>query len=135
MLVTSIFSFSHNVFKRILPQDQLSNTELRRNIFSIRVVDSWNSLTHEIVNAPSVNSFKNKLNSFWKHPSKFEPICYSQVATNSPTNENRWISSYIPTNDPGQQVHRVVKTLNCVVKSLITVIDSTLQIDQFSNHK
>ena len=50
---------------------QLSNTELRRNSFSIRVVNSWNNLTHEIVNAPSVNSFKKKLNSFWKHhPSK-----------------------------------------------------------------
>ena len=82
---------------------QLSNTELRRNSFSIRVVDSWNNLTHEIVNAPSVNSFKNQLNSFWKHhPSKFEPTCYSQGATNSRTSANRRISrSHRLTNDPG----------------------------------
>ena len=82
---------------------QSSNTELRRNRFSIRVVDSWNNLTHEIVNAPSVNSFKNKLNSFCKHhPSKFESICYSQGATNSRINANRRISrSHRLTNNPG----------------------------------
>ena len=82
---------------------QSSNTELRRNSFSIRVVDSWNNLTHEKVNVPSVNSFKNKLNSFWKHhPSKFEPICYSHGATNSQFNANRRISrSHRLANDPG----------------------------------
>ena len=82
---------------------QSSNTELCRNSFSIWVVDSCNDLTHEIVNAPSVNSFKNKLNSFWKHhPSKFKPLCYSQVPTNSRINANRKISrSHRLTNDPG----------------------------------
>ena len=36
---------------KILNNIESSNTELRRTSFSIRVVDSWNNLIHEIVNA------------------------------------------------------------------------------------
>ena len=51
---------------------------VRANSFSNRVVDSWNSLTEDIVNAPSLNAFKSRLKRFWRgHPYKFSPSCYS----------------------------------------------------------
>jgi len=38
---------------------------LRKNSFSLRVIDDWNSLPQSVVNASSVNDFKNKLDKFW----------------------------------------------------------------------
>ena len=35
--------------------------ELRRNFFSMRVVDSWNKLPDSVIMANSVESFKNRL--------------------------------------------------------------------------
>ena len=43
-----------------------SNYQIRQNSFTIRVVKHWNSLPNNIVNAPSINSFKNRLDRFWK---------------------------------------------------------------------
>ena len=40
-------------------------TELRQNFFSVRVTDVWNSLPESIVNAKSLNCFKNKLDTYW----------------------------------------------------------------------
>ena len=49
---------------------------VRANSFSNRGVDSWNSLTEDVVNAPSLNTFKSRLNRFWReHPYKFSPSC------------------------------------------------------------
>ena len=50
---------SYKLFKRSC----LTNT--RKNYFSFRVVDKWNSLPNEIVTAPSINSFKNRLDKHW----------------------------------------------------------------------
>ena len=53
-----------------------SRLKVRANCFSNRVVDTWNSLTEDIVNAPSLNAFKSRLNRFWReHPYKFNPSC------------------------------------------------------------
>ena len=51
---------------------------VRKNCFSIRVVDSWNALPESVVMAPSLNAFKNSLNKTLKkkHPYKFEGACY-----------------------------------------------------------
>jgi hypothetical protein len=38
-----------------------ARTSLRRHFFSNRIVDLWNSLPSNTVNAPSINSFKNRL--------------------------------------------------------------------------
>ena len=38
----------------------------RIDTFSQRVVNDWNSLPIHVVNAPSINSFKNGLDDFWK---------------------------------------------------------------------
>ena len=37
----------------------------RQKFFPFRVVNMWNSLPVNVVEAPSVNSFKNKLDKHW----------------------------------------------------------------------
>ena len=54
-----------------------SRLNVRANVFSNRVVNAWNLLPSEVVLAPSLNSFKSRLNKFWYgHPLKFTPSCY-----------------------------------------------------------
>ena len=48
--------------EKVRPQNRLG-----QNRFCNRVVNNWNSLTNNTVCADSVNSFKSKLNSEWKH--------------------------------------------------------------------
>ena len=40
-------------------------SRVRRNHFSIRVVNDWNSLPERIVSAPMLNEFKNGLDDYW----------------------------------------------------------------------
>ena len=40
-------------------------TETRHTFFSLRVVDTWNGLPERVVTAPSLNSFKNRLDKVW----------------------------------------------------------------------
>ena len=40
--------------------------DLRKYSFSIRIVNIWNSLPNDVITATSVNSFKNRLDSFWE---------------------------------------------------------------------
>ena len=47
-------------------QKQFSKLKVRHDFFSLRVVDLWNSLPDSVVTAPSLNSFKNRLDKFWK---------------------------------------------------------------------
>ena len=44
-----------------------AKTQIRKNFFSIRVVDLWNSLPQDIVSSKSVNLFKNRLDKHWCH--------------------------------------------------------------------
>ena len=71
----------YNVAGELLPRDQESTTRghtyklkkpsvktsLRQNFFSVRVVNAWNSLPEGVVAAPSLNSFKNRLDRAWAH--------------------------------------------------------------------
>ena len=41
-------------------------TQLRQNSFCIRVVPLWNSLPTDVVMAPNVNIFKNRLDKHWE---------------------------------------------------------------------
>ncbi len=51
---------------------QRSTKDIRKYFFTNRVVRIWNSLTDEIVNAPSVNTFKNRLDNLWDNqPMKY----------------------------------------------------------------
>jgi hypothetical protein len=43
-----------------------SRLEIRKNFFSQRVVSEWNKLPSFVVEAESINSFKNKLDTHWK---------------------------------------------------------------------
>ena len=40
------------------------NTSLRKNSFSHRVVNDWNGLPEDVVNADLINSFKNRLEKY-----------------------------------------------------------------------
>ena len=43
------------------------STNLRRNFFTLRVVNTWNSMPEEIVRSTSVNCFKGRFDRFWCH--------------------------------------------------------------------
>ena len=59
-----------------------SRLNIRKNVFSNRVVDTWNSLLANVVQAPSLNSFKSRLYRHWSdHPSESEPSCHVPHAT------------------------------------------------------
>ena len=42
-------------------------TRIRGNAFSVSVVNDWNSLPPAVVNADTLNQFKNSLDSHWAH--------------------------------------------------------------------
>ena len=59
-----------------------SNRNIRMNSFSNRVVEKWNNLPEHVVMAPSLNTFKSRLNIHWQnHPNKFDPSCYIAHST------------------------------------------------------
>ena len=42
-----------------------SRLELRKNFFNSRVVNVWNSLTEQVMSAPSVNAFEKRFDKLW----------------------------------------------------------------------
>ena len=42
------------------------NSNLRQGYFSVRIENNWNSLPAELVNAQTINGFKNGLDALWK---------------------------------------------------------------------
>ena len=40
------------------------NTRIHQHFFSSRIIDAWNSLPNDVVEAPTLNSFKNKLDKY-----------------------------------------------------------------------
>ena len=77
-----------------------SRLNIRANTFSNRVVENWNSLSEDIVLAPSLNSFKTRLNRSWhEHPCKFSPFCYAPGPTTQETrtyNQNASVEANRP---------------------------------------
>jgi len=43
------------------------NTDIRKYFFSQRIVAIWNTLPDKVVEAPSVDAFKNRLDKLWKY--------------------------------------------------------------------
>jgi len=41
------------------------HTRLRQNVFSVRVINEWNKLPQSVIEPPSVNTFKNRLDKYW----------------------------------------------------------------------
>ena len=42
-----------------------SRLELRKHVFSQRIINDWNSLPELVITSKSVNIFKSRLDSFW----------------------------------------------------------------------
>lgn len=61
----------HKLYKKRVLRQRTSHT------FSHRVVDVWNALPPNVVEAPSLNSFKARLNRHWVGHNKFNAKCYS----------------------------------------------------------
>ena len=51
--------------KKIYKHHSKLNT--RKHFFTNRVVNLWNNLPEKVVSAPSLNAFKNRLDSFWQN--------------------------------------------------------------------
>ena len=51
-------------------------TRQRRKHFRHRTVNRWNSLTEEVVSAPSLNSFKSRLDELWRGYSYIQNDCF-----------------------------------------------------------
>ena len=50
-----------------------SNSNLRLYSFSIRVINNWNNLSNHVVSSSNTNTFKNRLDSYWKyHPARYD---------------------------------------------------------------
>ena len=62
---------NHKLFK---PRARL---DTRKYAFSNRVIDTWNALPSDVVEAQTINSFKSRLNRQWTGQNKFNPKCYS----------------------------------------------------------
>ena len=45
---------------------KMSLKEARKNVFSQRIIDDWNSLNEEIVSAKNLSDFKSKLDLHWR---------------------------------------------------------------------
>ena len=66
---SEIFTLDDNSRTRGHPfkiKKQSFNLDVRKYSFSNRIVNDWNSLPTEVVLAPSLNSFKNRLDKYWK---------------------------------------------------------------------
>ena len=68
-----------------------ARTSIRKHFFSNRVVDHWNSLPAKTVNAPSLNSFKNRIDNYWKD--------YTYTLTKPRT------SRHTGTNEPEEMIN------------------------------
>ena len=71
-------------------QKQSSELKVTHDLFSLRVVDLWSSLPESAVSAPSLNSFKNRLDKFWiKYKfSEDPPQIKSHYSTEDVTSDN-----------------------------------------------
>jgi hypothetical protein len=60
-------------------QKDRCKTRIRGNFFSQRVINMWNSLPADVVGAPSLNSFKGRLDKHW-FPMKYSTEVCSWAA-------------------------------------------------------
>ena len=55
---------------------QRTRLSIRSNFFSNRITNTWNNLPEQVITAPSVDSFKRRLDLHWKDlPTIFHPTC------------------------------------------------------------
>ena len=63
---------------------QTYKTKYRKNFFSLRITNIWNKLPHHVVNASSLNSFKNSVDRYFissnmYYDYKFKPEAEQQL--------------------------------------------------------
>ena len=58
----------------VSPRD-LPKSMVRRNFFTERVVKIWNQLPEKVVSAPTLSTFKSRLDRFWSNERNLAP-CY-----------------------------------------------------------
>ena len=68
------------------------NKSVRQHFFSNRVVSTWNTLPELVVTAPTMNTFKNRLDKSWKEH-KFTtnlhfPVTANQISIEDETEIN-----------------------------------------------
>jgi len=56
-------NYSHRGHNRKFRKER-ARLEIRKNFFSQRVVNNWNKLPQSIINASSINQFKNNLDKY-----------------------------------------------------------------------
>ena len=54
-------------------------SRVRRNAFSVRVVNEWNALPSSVIDAPSVNTFKARLYKHWAHDTSPRSSCFGST--------------------------------------------------------
>ncbi len=67
---------------------QRAENSLRKNSFAIRIVKIWNSLPEDVVNAPSINSFKNKLDEFLEDQEMYYDDYKAEISINTHYHRN-----------------------------------------------
>ena len=62
-----------------------------QKFFTVCTIEIWNSLPYEVVNAPAVNTFKNRLDRHWAN----QEVLYDYRATNTGTWIIIWLKNWI----------------------------------------
>ena len=64
--VSLLFTFKDTITRghKLSVRTRQCKTNVRRNFFTVRVTNLWNSLPGYVVESPSVNSFKNRLDKY-----------------------------------------------------------------------
>ena len=66
----SLVHFSDNISTRghnFKLEKRSSKLDIRKYFFTYRTVNMWNELPSEIVNSPSVNAFKTRIDDFFRN--------------------------------------------------------------------
>ena len=83
-IVKEIDNLDTHLFFKFLESDRTREHNLRifkihcscitrANSFSNRIINDWNSLSQEVVDCKTINSFKSALKKFWiNHPERFD---------------------------------------------------------------
>ena len=67
-----------------LPKDR-AETTIKAHSFTHRIVNDWNSLPDQVISAPSVNVFKNRLDAHWNdHPWMYDWEAVLGPSTSTP---------------------------------------------------
>ena len=63
--------------------------DIRKNVFKCRTVDQWNCLPRDVIEAETLNAFKNKLDKLWSDDVMYDFECNFQEMTCRTTRNTR----------------------------------------------